>query len=111
MASVLMQIEVVQTFQNMLLVEIGVLRTVNRGRLIRFIGQLPWCSSTDTPTFSNPTTVRHKSIHDLQLEYCWMLHTQAYGELVLSENSSSLASVCVKPLTHLKYLHSHSGLL
>ena len=37
MASVLMQIEVVQTLQNMLLVEIGLLRTVNRGRLIRFI--------------------------------------------------------------------------
>ena len=59
MASVLMQIEVVQTLQNMLLVEIGVLRTVNRGRLIRFIGQLPWCSNTDTPTFSNPANVRH----------------------------------------------------
>ena len=33
-----------------------------------------------------------------------MLHTQAHGELLLSENSSPLASVCVKPLPHLKYL-------
>ena len=33
-----------------------------QGRLIRFIGQLPWCSNTDTPTFFNPVNVRHDQL-------------------------------------------------
>ena len=68
MASALMQIVVVQTLQNMLLVEIGVLRKVNRGRLIRFIGQLPWCSNTDTSNIFQSSECEAWSTHDLQLE-------------------------------------------